>query len=219
MTRYFHHHLALLGVLFCLFLASLTSAEEVEVDVISEKSDSDEWVVVALTEAKIIGPELSVAADKAFRAQQATGAPNVFGLKDDARAWSPATANSEGEWLELEYDDVVTLDKVIVHETFSPGAMTRIVAFTKSGMEAEIWTGQDPARIHGVAVVDGLNINTDRIRVYFANNKVAGFNQVDAVGIIDDKGKKHWATSATASSTYDFATRKLPPSFELTRYS
>ena len=39
-----------------------------------------------------------------------------------------------------------------------------------------------------------------RIRLSFDTNRVKGWNEVDAVGLLDAQAKTHWATSAYASS-------------------
>ena len=41
-----------------------------------------------------------------------------------------------------------------------------------------------------------------RIRIYLDSPKVPGWNEIDAVGLVDEKGTTHWAASARASSTY-----------------
>jgi hypothetical protein len=49
------------------------------------------------------------------------------------------------------------------------------------------------------------------IKLYLDSVKVAGWNEIDAVGLVDEEGKTHWATSATASSTYaDTLTQPVP---------
>ncbi len=47
-----------------------------------------------------------------------------------------------------------------------------------------------------------LNIKTNRIKLYLASDKVPGWNEIDAVGLIDDRGQTQWARRCTASSTY-----------------
>src|SRR5262249_20892308 len=43
---------------------------------------------------------------------------------------------------------------------------------------------------------------TNRIKVYIESTKVPGWNEIDAVGLVDAKGKTFWAICAEASSTY-----------------
>ena len=51
-----------------------------------------------------------------------------------------------------------------------------------------------------------------RIRIYLDSPKVPGWNEIDAVGLLDTTGTTHWADSATASSSY--ADRLTNPSTE-----
>ena len=55
----------------------------------------------------------------------------------------------------------------------------------------------------GISVI-GVHPEFDltRIRVYVDSPKVPGWNEIDAVGLLDAAGTTHWAKSATASSTY-----------------
>jgi len=140
-----------------------------------------------------------------FHPEQATGPPNCLVPGDNSLAWAPTTANGSVEWLEFEYAEPITIAKVVVHENCGPGALTKVFGYTRSGMEAEIWSGVDPSpttALSGVSVVDCLKMKTNKIRILLACNKVSGWNEIDAVGIIDTTGKTHWATKAKASSTY-----------------
>ncbi|MEZ0263488.1 MAG: hypothetical protein ACAI43_02080, partial [Phycisphaerae bacterium] len=47
-----------------------------------------------------------------------------------------------------------------------------------------------------------LNVPTKKIRIWLACDTVPGWNEVDAVGLIDDQNLLQWARGATASSTY-----------------
>jgi hypothetical protein len=49
----------------------------------------------------------------------------------------------------------------------------------------------------------------DRIRIHLDSPAVAGWNEIDAVGLLDAEGTVHWAVQATASSTY--ADEVAPP--------
>ena len=46
------------------------------------------------------------------------------------------------------------------------------------------------------------DVTTRRVKIYLACTKVPGWNEIDAVALIDDKGGKQWAVHADASSTY-----------------
>ena len=94
----------------------------------------------------------------------------------------------------------------MVYETFNPGALDRVTGYDPSGKEVELWSGADPTppgSEKGISVI-ALHPPFDltRIRVYVDSPKVAGWNEIDAVGLLDAAGTTRWAASATASSTY-----------------
>jgi hypothetical protein len=47
-----------------------------------------------------------------------------------------------------------------------------------------------------------LKIPTRKIKLYLACDKVPGWNEIDAVGLVSDKGDLQWARRVQASSTY-----------------
>ena len=74
-----------------------------------------------------------------------------------------------------------------------------------------LWSGEDPVKCDagmGVAYVpvkaDSVKADfaTDCITIYLKSTKVPGWNEIDAVGLVDQQGQLQWATTAEASSTY-----------------
>lgn len=138
--------------------------------------------------------------------EQATGEPDTEGSGDLVTAWASRTQDEQDEWLELEYDQAFQPTGVIVHETFNPGALNRITMFQSNTEEVDAWRGTDPTprtADHGVSIVSvNVPFETKKIRLYLASRDVPGWNEIDAVGLIDSRGKTHWATRASASSTF-----------------
>lgn len=138
--------------------------------------------------------------------EQATGAPDTPGAGDIQTAWASRSADGQDEWLELEYAEAVEPAAVVIHETYNPGAVYKVTAYTKTGMEALLWEGRDPTdrtAARGVStVVAGVKLKTKRIRIYLKSKEVPGWNEIDAVGLKDAKGNIQWAKKAKASSTY-----------------
>jgi hypothetical protein len=70
----------------------------------------------------------------------------------------------------------------------------------------ELWKGADPTAVNSGKGISKIpckgKFKTCRIKVYLDSPAVAGWNEIDAVGLIDTKGKTQWATSADASSTF-----------------
>lgn len=153
---------------------------------------------------------------RAWGPEQALGPPDTPGTGDIQTAWASTTPDDRDEWLELEFEDEVLPAEVVVHETYNPGALVRVTAYTKSGMAAELWEGKDPTPATAARGVSRVKVDpgfkVKRIRIHLDSKTVAGWNEIDAVGLKDKKGKTHWAIAAKASSTYagEPATGVLP---------
>ncbi len=143
---------------------------------------------------------------RAWGPEQATVAPDTDGAGDLQTAWASRTPDGQDEWLLLEYAEPVVPREVHVHETFNPGALYRVTVFRLDGTEVEVWKGKDPTPVgsaRGVSKIPvKINFKTNRVKIYLASKDVPGWNEIDAVGVVDAAGKTHWAKSAHASSTY-----------------
>jgi beta-lactamase regulating signal transducer with metallopeptidase domain len=141
--------------------------------------------------------------------EQATGAPNVPQAGDDSQAWASLTEDGQDEWLCLEYAEAVTPLALMVYESCNPGALWKVSIFTEDDRELELWKGKDPVAPgsgSGVALiqlkVDFRDLKTKKVKLYFKSMEVKGWNEIDAVGLLDAAGRLQWATAATASSSY-----------------
>jgi hypothetical protein len=124
----------------------------------------------------------------------------------------------------LEYNSAVSPAAILVHETYNPGALTKVTGFTESGEEIALWKGTDPTPIsnpRGISVLTiGKSFRTRRIKLYIDSPAVAGWNEIDAVGLRDGYGNVLWAKKAFASSSYGRNNVPYDPSnvFWLGRY-
>ena len=196
------------------------------------------WVYVApnwyiFAEAQqgpgLAGQGLSAAgqAKRPWGPEPACGPPDPAAAGDCATAWASATADGQDEWLRLYYERTVVPSAVHVYETFNPGALYRITARTADGRDVEIWSGDDPLPQNsgkGVAMLPvKAGFATKCITIYLKSTKVPGWNEIDAVGLLDAQEKVQWAVSAEASSTYadvgvecgDFPRRVYGTDYEL----
>jgi hypothetical protein len=137
--------------------------------------------------------------------EQATGAPDTEGSGDFPTAWASLTPDAQNEWLMLEYAEPIQPKAVRIHESWNPGAVTRVSAFKLDGDEVDVWTGEDPTtqdKDRGVSVIPlKVGFKTCRIRIFLNSKDVEGWNEIDAVGLDDASGKTQWASAALASST------------------
>jgi hypothetical protein len=142
----------------------------------------------------------------AWSPQQATGQPDMPSPGDKQTAWASLGPDDRDEWLELTYAAPVITSAIHVHETDSPGAVSKVTSVDGAGKETIIWQGVDPTPIGQPGGVSVLRLReparVGRIRIYLDSRRVAGWNEIDAVGLQDAQGKLHWARYASASSTY-----------------
>jgi hypothetical protein len=143
-----------------------------------------------------------------WQVEQVLGKPDTKGQGDIPTAWASATRdNSEGEWLEVGYSWFVKPKSIEIHETFNPGAVTKVTMFDWRGREQVVWEGTANVAGRQSPTVNTIPVSntflTRRIKLYIDSPAVPGWNEIDAVGINDHKGRKYWAFSATASSCYD----------------
>ncbi len=143
-------------------------------------------------------------------AGQATGAPDTQTPDDHRTTWASATPDGQDEWLLLEYAAPIVPEAVRVVATRNPGAVTKVSYFTLDDREEVVWTGKDPAKPEGnrhVSMIPcALDEKINRVKVYFNSRAVKGFNQIDAVGLDEARGKTHWAVAAAASSSWGDST-------------
>jgi len=168
----------------------LTDDEVVEAVV----QDEDRRRIVQTSEKQDWGPE------------QLTGAPDTPEAGDRKTAWASLTEDDQEEWLVLYYHGPVDVRSVKVHETYNPGAVSKVCVFDSEGVEQIVWSGTDPTSPDGEMGVSEIPIETgcriDRIKIYLDSVNTAGWNEIDAVGLVDASGETHWAIRAEASSCY-----------------
>ena len=154
---------------------------------------------------------------RAWGPEQATGAPDTPEPGDQQTAWASRTEDEQDEWLQLDYAQKVHAVAVIVFENFNPGAVSRITVSQPGNKRDFSWEVKDPTPVgtgSGVSIFtvpSQVDFTVTRVRLEIASRKVPGWNEIDAVGLLDTSGKIHWAQSATASSFYGDQHQVTPP--------
>jgi hypothetical protein len=145
-------------------------------------------------------------AKPAYHADQATGPPDTPGPGDQPTAWASATPDGEAEWLELEYAKPVVPRSLKVYEICAPGAITKVSVFALDGAEKVVWSGKDPTPSYRPMGVSLIPVRVDhpiaRVRIHLNSPAFPGWNEIDAVGLVDASGKTQWADAASASTTF-----------------
>lgn len=138
--------------------------------------------------------------------EQVIGEPDTPEAGDHGTAWASRLEDAPDEWLLLEYATPVIPKAVMIHENYNPGAVVRVTAFRLDGTEVEVWKGVDPTSPEepkGISLIPiKVDFPTNRIKFYLDSVTVPGWNEIDAVGLVDSTGKTHWVTATEASTTY-----------------
>lgn len=152
--------------------------------------------------------------------EQAVGAPDTSASGDHKTAWASLTEDDQDEWLRLDFAAAVVPTGVRVFETYNPGALCAVSITDAAGVEHELWRGDDPVpKTHdiGVALIPLVTeIETRSVTLHLASSAVAGWNEIDAVGLHGPDGSIQWAVSAQASSTYTVDELETPIRIEAT---
>jgi hypothetical protein len=140
---------------------------------------------------------------RAWGPEQVTGPPDTDRAGDFQTAWASREPDRGAEWLRADFDRPVELGQVRVRETYNPGAISKITAVV-SGQEFLLWEGtagggQAP-RDFVVNAPAGLYAQS--VVVQLDTSRVAGWNEIDAIGLVGRDGSRQWASAVNASSTY-----------------
>jgi len=120
-----------------------------------------------------------------WSAMSAAGEPDVTDYGDSQLAWTPKLKDGSTEWLDLRFDQAVIPTGIGIHESFSPGFVTRVEAYhTADGTWVTLWEGTDPTPTGAIGIfsprLTATDFATDRIRVTI-DSSVPDYNEVDAV--------------------------------------
>ncbi len=147
---------------------------------------------------------LADAKSAAWSAAQLVGPPDTSIAGDHRSAWASKAPDMGHVTIELGFADSVRPDAVRIHETFHPGAVIEIQVSEGGGDWITLWAGvADPApapRWFEPTLASSAG-RVDRVRLVLNTDRVAGWNEIDAVALVGD-GLEQWASTATASSSY-----------------
>lgn len=124
-------------------------------------------------------------------ANQATKAPNVYpAAGDEPNSWAQAMEDTAGEFITVEYTNPVVAEAVWIYQTFNPGAISKVTITTAAGPK-EIYNNANPKTIGGCAHILSVSTKTcspvSAVRIDLASDKVVGYNEIDAVGLLPAK--------------------------------
>lgn len=119
---------------------------------------------------------------------QAAGAPDIISCGDNVLAWAPSSGDSRREWLELEYDNPEPINRVLIYETFAPGAVDTVYVLNPQTQlfekvyEGNVTPGAPCPRVFTVSFpVTAFPVS--KIRIAINSPAVSDYNEIDAVGV------------------------------------
>ncbi|MCP3981111.1 MAG: VCBS repeat-containing protein, partial [bacterium] len=115
---------------------------------------------------------------------QASGPPENVGNCDDAATnWSPLTATSDAEWLELSYGTPVHATGVRVHESLVGGFVTRIELRDTNATLHTVWSESDTTVCGGVLEATWAETSylVKNVRI---TTQTPGWEEIDAVELL-----------------------------------
>ncbi len=131
--------------------------------------------------------------DGDWSARQATGKPDTETGGDNRTAWASKEADGGEEWIELIYEHSVRPTLLRVHETYNPGAVSKVEALDGDGRWRILWEGTDstcesPGWLS--LTFSAPEFPTKTIRITLDSGRVSGWNEIDAVELVGEPEDK-----------------------------
>jgi hypothetical protein len=128
-----------------------------------------------------------------WSASQAAGAPNTATCGDQPSAW--ASLHSGGvDWLSLTYDQAVIPTRIVIYETYHPGAVSRVEVLDENGSPITVYQA-DPSIVEQcpselVIQVRDLKVPVRQVKLTIDQSNHNGWDEIDAVALFGtEKGK------------------------------
>ncbi len=135
---------------------------------------------------------------------QVVGPPDTTTAGDQPTAWAPRSPGSGVQWLQVGYDRAVELKEINIHQSYNPGAISKVTALTNDGSERTVWEGNAGA---GEGIVEASvpvppGITANQLKIYVDTDRVRSWPEIDAVEMVGADGSRQWASQSAASSSY-----------------
>jgi OOP family OmpA-OmpF porin len=126
-----------------------------------------------------------------YLAGQILGKPNISGLlKANPSAWAPSKENNpNGEWIRVGFSKPQYVQQVIINETFNPGTISAVFLEDVKGNSYQIYADSTLSRIERwqplIIKIERSSYLVAGLKVLLSTSAVSGYNQIDAIGILD----------------------------------
>jgi len=118
---------------------------------------------------------------------QVIGAPNTVNCGDFSSAWASLSSSGK-DWILLTYTQPVIPTRIIIYQTYHPGAVSRVEVVDEAGNSIMIYqavpaiTSQCP----DILEIEVSNVNTlvRLVRVTIDQSNHDGWSEIDAVQLL-----------------------------------
>ncbi len=127
-----------------------------------------------------------------YKAVQALGRPNKLPqLGDSPCAWSPLYPdNAAEEWIHVAFAKPTRARQVVIGESVNPGVISRVLVIDEAGREHAVYQNDNPAPrpdpLLRIFPKDSGLIGKE-VKVMLMPGRIKGPNQIDAIGISEDR--------------------------------
>lgn len=198
MIRYKHLIPLVFGVILIVSACGTTPEEvpetpEIETPLVIENIDAPPEVVQtgSVRQWGITAQASTSYADPFWGAEQATGRPNTGRCGDIQTAWASSGSDAI-DWLEVEFENVVHVTAVNIHQTFNPNQVTKVELLTPLGTTETIYDSAPVQVDQPCPYVLSIEIPKTRIRYNTVRITIdqsvlgLGWNEIDAVELVGD---------------------------------
>jgi len=126
-----------------------------------------------------------------YLAKEILGAPSTLSINNaNPCAWAPEVENRvEGEYIQVGFSRPSFIQQVLIHETFNPGSIRKITILGANGESKVVYVNDSIEKLNEARMLQVKMARTpfkvSSVKIEMETSKVAGYNQIDAVGIAD----------------------------------
>eukprot|EP01080_Neovahlkampfia_damariscottae_P005516 gene5516-9333_t len=198
---------------FSLYTNGLSEQEQLEMIMKmsleeSEKEKKEEVIDDSKLNTKIISQWVKTAKASSqyggWNPQNMVGKSNTYPKYGDLKtAWAPSSSNGTKEWVELTFEKHVVPTKIIIYETYNPGACVKISGKDKKGNWVELWSGSKQPNI-GKATKNEQKLKqvdflVNEIRLDMDCTNQTSYYEIDAVELFGTEVKLPVTVETTIS--------------------
>lgn len=149
------------------------------------------WLSAQVQYAETVIDFSSEFSNPSWSANQATGEPDVYPRYGDiSSAWASLTPDGQREFIELSYaNNTSPIDSIFIFETYNVGAVDLVQVKGVSGNWQTVYSGTaqsftNEARVMRIGFAR-TSFAVKAVRIELNSPAIAGWNEIDAVGISD----------------------------------